>query len=260
MAILALAIDHAGGKAVYGSLDVASDAGKNELIELEHRIGYQFVSPEYLHKALTHASVKSRSGENYQYERLEFLGDRVLGLVVSELLFETFPDAEEGELSLRLNAMVSGKTCAMVADEIKLHEFIRTGTDLKNLKSKRMQGVRGDVVEALIAAIYLDGGLEAASRVVRILWQSRLFLANAARRDSKTALQEWAHAEKLGTPVYELVARAGPDHDPLFTVNVVLQGRENCKGRGRSKRTAEQNAARKLLEREGVWQSEEKSR
>lgn len=231
--------------------------GKEELGELEQRIGYQFSSLESLHKALTHASAIRRNTDNYQYERLEFLGDRVLGLVVSELLFETFPNAEEGELSLRLNALVSGKTCAEIADEIKLHEYIRTGTDLKHLTSKRMQGVRADVVEAMIAAVYLDGGLGAAACVVKKLWQKRLFLADAARRDSKTALQEWAHSQKLGTPNYQLVDQSGPDHDPLFTVTVHLENNEGAEGKGRSKRSAEQRAARKVLEREGIWQAEE---
>ncbi len=231
--------------------------GKAERSELEQRLGYTFSSPEYMIKALTHASALRKSRDNYQYERLEFLGDRVLGLVISELLFETFPEAEEGELSLRLNALVSGKTCALIADEIGLHEFIRTGTDVKHLKSKRMQGVRGDVMEALIAAVYLDGGLDAAGTTIRKLWQDRLFLADAARHDSKTALQEWAHAKKHGTPHYRLVEQTGPDHDPLFTVNVVFDDMKGSEGKGRSKRSAEQSAARKILEREGVWQREE---
>jgi ribonuclease-3 len=236
---------------------VQKGIGKEQLEELENRIGHQFSAQESLHKALTHASAIRRNVDNYQYERLEFLGDRVLGLVVSELLFETFPEAKEGELSLRLNSLVSGKTCAEVADEIMLHEFIRTGTDLKHLTSKRMQGVRADVVEAMIAAVYLDGGLEAAARVVKKLWQKRLFLADAARRDSKTALQEWAHAKKLETPTYHLVDQDGPDHDPVFTVKVELSNKDSAKGKGRSKRSAEQQAARKILEREGVWKIED---
>ena len=229
---------------------------KDQLEELERRIGYGFSSPQYLSRALTHASAAKHTKDGHQYERLEFLGDRVLGLVVSELLFETFPEAAEGELSLRLNALVNGKTCALVADQISLHEFIRTGSDLKHLTSKRMQGVRADVVEAVIAAIYLDGGLDAASKVVRKLWGDRLFLADAARRDSKTALQEWAHSNNCGTPTYELLSQQGPDHDPVFTVRVILENAEGSEGKGRSKRSAEQNAARIVLERENVWKAE----
>ena len=230
---------------------------KDQLKELERRIGYKFSSPQYLSRALTHASATKHSKHGHQYERLEFLGDRVLGLVVSELLFETFPDAAEGELSLRLNALVSGKTCALIADQINLHEFIRTGADLKHLTSKRMQGVRADVIEAVIASIYLDGDLAAASKVVRELWGDRLFLADAARRDSKTALQEWAHSNKCGTPTYELVNQLGPDHDPVFTVKVMLENAESAEGTGRSKRSAEQSAAQIVLERESVWRVED---
>lgn len=230
---------------------------KDQLEELERRIGYGFSSLQYLSRALTHASAAIHTKDGHQYERLEFLGDRVLGLVVSELLFETFPEAAEGELSLRLNALVNGKTCALVADQISLHEFIRTGSDLKHLTSKRMQGVRADVVEAVIAAVYLDGGLKAASKVVRKLWGDRLFLADAARRDSKTALQEWAHSNKCGTPTYQLVGQQGPDHDPVFTVKVVLENAEGSEGKGRSKRSAEQNAAQSVLERENVWQAKD---
>ncbi len=237
---------------------MSQEFGNKQIAELEQRIGYHFDAPLHLHKALTHASATKRSNEDNQYERLEFLGDRVLGLVVSELLFETFPDAAEGELSLRLNALVNGKTCALIADEIELHKFIRTGTDLKHLTGKRMQGVRADVMEALIAAVYLDGGLDAASKVIRNLWHSRLHLADAARRDSKTALQEWAHANKYGMPHYELVAQEGPDHDPVFSIKVHLDGAEGADGKGRSKRSAEQNAARKVLENVGIWENEGK--
>ncbi len=235
-----------------------NNISKQQLDELERRIGYKFDSPQHLGRALTHASATKHNVDGQQYERLEFLGDRVLGLVVSELLFETFPDAAEGELSLRLNALVNGKTCALIADQISLHEFIRAGADLKHLTSKRMQGVRADVVEAVIAAVYLDGGLSEASKVVRKLWGDRLFLADAARRDSKTALQEWAHSNKCSTPTYELVNQQGPDHDPVFTVKVILENHEGCEGKGRSKRSAEQNAARIILEREGIWDAEEK--
>lgn len=221
--------------------------------ELERRIEYHFASPEFLAKALTHASASKPGNHGHHYERLEFLGDRVLGLVVSVLLFETFPKAAEGELSLRLNALVNGKTCAEVADEIELYRFIRAGADLKHLTSKRMRGVRADVMEALIAAIYLDGGLEAASAVVRRLWQSRLHLADAARRDSKTAVQEWAHANQHGTPRYEIIEQQGPDHDPVFTVKINLINIDSETGSGHSKRSAEQQAAKKVLERENVW-------
>ncbi|MCB1385741.1 MAG: ribonuclease III [Nitratireductor sp.] len=224
---------------------------------LEKRLGIEFSDYENLERALTHASVRKKSDNNFHYQRLEFLGDRVLGLAVAELLFERFPDANEGELSLRLNALVKGRTLAEISDELELHEFIRTGGDLKELTGKRMQSVRADVLEALIASIYLDAGLPVVVDFIKRFWKQRLHVSEEARRDSKTALQEWAHSNRLGTPRYREQKRSGPDHDPVFTVAVQIHGREDTEGTGRSKRSAEQNAARAVLIREGVWQEEE---
>jgi ribonuclease-3 len=178
----------------------------------------------------------------------------VLGLCVAELLFKTFKAAEEGELSVRLNQLVSAESCAMVADELELHRFIRTGADVKKLTGKRMLNVRADVVESLIAALYLDGGLEVARAFVLRYWQERATQPNAARRDAKTELQEWAHANFGVTPAYRVDDRSGPDHDPRFTVTVEIPGVTPETGSDRSKRAAEQVAATKILEREGVWQ------
>lgn len=228
--------------------------GSKRFGNLEARLGYEFANYENLERALTHASVRKKSDNNFHYQRLEFLGDRVLGLAVAELLFEKYPDANEGELSLRLNALVKGKTLAEISDDLELHEFIRTGGDLKELKGKRMQSVRADVLEALIASIYLDGGLDAAVDFIKRFWKERLHTVEETRRDSKTALQEWAHSNRLGTPRYKEQKRSGPDHDPVFTVTVQVNGQEETSGSGRSKRAAEQNAARAMLIREQVWQ------
>ncbi|NRP71164.1 Ribonuclease 3 [Ensifer psoraleae] len=219
---------------------------------LEAVIGYQFVEKERLDRALTHSSARNAKGSNYQ--RLEFLGDRVLGLCVAELLFQTFRDANEGELSVRLNQLVSAESCAKVADDLSLHEFIRTGSDVKKITGKHMMNVRADVVESLIAAIYLDGGLEAARRFVLLHWTARAASADGARRDAKTELQEWAHARFGVAPKYRTDDRSGPDHDPRFTVTVEVMGLAPETGTDRSKRGAEQVAATRLLEREGVWQ------
>ncbi|MBB4185053.1 ribonuclease-3 [Sinorhizobium terangae] len=219
---------------------------------LEAVIGYQFSEKERLDRALTHSSARSAKGSNYQ--RLEFLGDRVLGLCVAELLFQTFRDANEGELSVRLNQLVSAESCAKVADDLSLHEFIRTGSDVKKITGKHMMNVRADVVESLIAAIYLDGGLEAARRFVLLHWTDRAASADGARRDAKTELQEWAHARFGVAPKYRTDDRSGPDHDPRFTVTVEVAGLQPETGTDRSKRGAEQVAATRLLEREGVWQ------
>lgn len=219
---------------------------------LEAAIGYAFSDKERLDRAITHASARPGKGSNY--ERLEFLGDRVLGLCVAELLFTTFRQAAEGELSVRLNQLVSADSCAAVADELGLHRFIRTGADVKKLTGKPMLNVRADVVESLIAAIYLDGGLEAARGFVLRNWEGRATRADGARRDAKTELQEWAHAKFASPPVYRVDDRSGPDHDPCFTVTVEIPGVAPATGSERSKRAAEQVAATKILEREGVWQ------
>lgn len=217
---------------------------------LEAAIGYAFTTKERLDRAITHASARPAKGSNY--ERLEFLGDRVLGLCVAELLFQTFREASEGELSVRLNHLVSAETCAKVSDDLGLHQFIRTGADVKKLTAKPMMNVRADVVEALIAAIYLDGGLEAARGFILRNWQDRARSEHGGRRDAKTELQEWAHAKFATTPVYRIDERSGPDHDPRFTVTVEIAGVAPATGTERSKRAAEQAAATKILEREGV--------
>ncbi len=219
---------------------------------LEALIGHEFAEKERLDRALTHASARTQKGGNY--ERLEFLGDRVLGLCVAELLFRTFGTATEGELSVRLNQLVSADTCAEVADELGLHLFIRTGADVKKLTGKRMMNVRADVVESLIAAIYLDGGLEVARRFILKFWEKRAARADGARRDAKTELQEWSHAKFGITPIYRVEERTGPDHDPRFTVTVEVTGVRPETGIERSKRAAEQVAATRMLEREGIWQ------
>ena len=215
-------------------------------------IGHDFSNKERLERALTHSSARRRGQGNY--ERLEFLGDRVLGLVIAEQLFALFPTAKEGELSVRLNQLVSAETCAAVADELQLHTFIRTGTDIKNVAAKRMANVRADVMESLIAAIYLDAGLDAARRFILDKWGARARASAGVRRDAKTELQEWAHAATGDAPAYVIVERRGPDHDPLFTVRVTVSGFADETGSGRSRRAAEQDAATRMLERQGVWQ------
>ncbi|MFK5979798.1 MAG: ribonuclease III [Rhizobiaceae bacterium] len=230
------------------------ERGKRRFGVLEERLGFIFNDYENLERALTHASVRKKSDDSFHYERLEFLGDRVLGVAIAQMIYVAFPDADEGELSLRLNAMVKGSTLAQISDKLGLHEFIRTGGDLKELKGKRMQSVRADVLEALIASIFLDSGLDASNAFIERFWVDRIYDDAGAERDSKTALQEWAHANRLGTPVYSELKRTGPDHDPEFTVGVVVKERVECTGIGRSKRAAEQVAAGAMLEQEGVWE------
>ena len=218
---------------------------------LNKATGHEFRDVERLERALTHSSA-GRDGHGH-YERLEFVGDRVLGLVISELLFQRFPKANEGELSVRLNALVNADTCAAVADELGLHKMILTGSDVKRLTGKRMRNVRADVIESLIAAIYFEAGLEGAKAFIERYWSDRADEVHSARRDAKTELQEWAHARGAEAPEYRILKRDGPDHEPSFTVGVLIDGVQRAKGQGRSKRIAEQEAAEIVLREENVW-------
>jgi ribonuclease-3 len=217
--------------------------------------GHVFRDHDRLRRALTHASARHSLGVDY--ERMEFLGDRVLGLVVADFVFNAFPDATEGELSLRLNALVNAETLAAIADEIGLTELIHTGSEIRKLAGSKRVNIRADALEALIAAVYLEGGLEAARRFVLRYWEPRSRSAVAARRDAKTELQEWAHQVSGSPPVYAIEGREGPDHDPVFTISVRVGSYEPAVATGRSKREAEQAAASAVLIREGVWADEE---
>lgn len=214
--------------------------------------GLAFADADLLRRALTHAS----AGEGKDYQRLEFLGDRVLGLVVAQMVFEANPGAPEGELSLRLNALVNAETLAGIADEIGLSRLIVAGAELRTLTGRKRVNLRADVMEALIAAVYLEGGLEAARAFVRRYWEGRSKAPTAARRDAKTELQEWAHQVAKAAPSYAVESREGPDHDPVFEVSVRIAGVKPETAKGRSKREAEQAAATALLVREGVWTGE----
>ncbi|PHP68292.1 ribonuclease III [Zhengella mangrovi] len=233
----------------------ARRTGATLAAEIGRLTGHDFSDPARLERAVTHASARKSGGADY--ERLEFLGDRVLGLVVAELLFGEFPHANEGELSVRLNQLVSAETCADIAEEIGLHDFIITGAEIKSLAGRKRLNLRADVMESVIATIYLDGGLDAARPFILKHWAGRARAAGAGRRDPKTALQEWAHRQGGLVPVYVVDSREGPDHDPLFAVSVTVGKRPPEQGTGRSKRAAEQEAATRLLVREGEWKEGE---
>ncbi len=222
---------------------------------LETTAGLTFRDPERLRRALTHGSARSKNA-GIDYERMEFLGDRVLGLVVAEFLYQSFPGASEGELSLRLNAMVNAEVLAAISEEIGLPDLIYAGSDMKTVAGRKRINLRADALESLIAAIYLEGGIEAARAFIARHWFGRPMAMAAARRDPKTELQEWAHVVGGGVPAYLIDSREGPDHDPVFTVSVHITGKDPATGRGRTKRQAEQEAASAVLIREGVWPKE----
>jgi ribonuclease III len=211
---------------------------------LEIRIGYRFVSRALLEEAVSHVSA-ARDGRSYQ--RLEFLGDRVLGLIVSSMLFEAFPLASEGELSKRLADLVRKQTCAEIARDWDLGAALRLGMGEKRSGARRKDAFLGDACEALIGAVYCDGGFEPADRLVRKAWEARMRAPVEVPRDHKTMLQEWAQGRGLALPLYRDIAREGPDHAPVFTVSVQVSGQAEVMGTGVSKRLAERDAAERAM-------------
>ena len=219
---------------------------------LEQTIGYHFKDGELLVRALTHISALAGGSRAGSYQRLEFLGDHVLGLVISEMLFRAFPRGDEGELSRRLADLVRRETCADVARAIQLGEALRLGTSESNSGGRARTAILADVCEALVGAVFLYGGYAKAAEMVERLWGERMRAPTRPLRDPKTMLQEWAQARGLPTPAYREVERIGPHHNPEFRIAVTLPEREPAEGRGRSKRMAEQAAAAAMLQREGV--------
>jgi ribonuclease-3 len=228
-------------------------AGPKRLKPLETALGYQFQDRKLLRRALTHASTRSGGLAEHDNERLEFLGDRVLGLAVAELLAEMFPAESEGELARRYNRLVRRETCASVGAEIKLGRFLVLSGSEEESGGRAKATILGDACEAVLGAIFLDGGFEPAREVVRRLWTNRIGTGEQVRPDAKSALQEWAQGRGLALPDYAEIVREGPDHRPLFTAEVRIRGLEPARGKGASKRLAEQDAATTLLVREGVW-------
>lgn len=227
-------------------------------LRIEARLGYRFQDASLLMTALTHVSaIKQANGRAGSYQRLEFLGDHVLGLVVSDMLFRAFPAAEEGELSKRLADLVRRETCADVGQVLGLADAIQTGPGSGVTASRLRASVLADVCEAVIGAVFLDGGYEAAAELITQNWRERLDKPMAALRDPKTVLQEWALGRGLPVPVYREVGRSGPDHKPEFRVAVNLPGLAEAEGGGRSKQAAEKAAALEMLTREGVMTSSE---
>jgi ribonuclease III len=218
-----------------------------DLRAFETRIGYQFVAGEHLVRAVTHASIGTVTRPDNQ--RLEFLGDRVLGLVMARALFVADHAASEGQLAPRFNALVRKETCAEVAREIGLGDVLRLGRSEMLSGGRRKETLLGDAMEAVIAAVFLDGGFDAAEQVILRLWGPRIGAVADVPRDAKTALQEWAQSRGLGLPAYVETAREGPDHAPQFTVVVKLENDATETARAGSKRAAEQAAAAALLAR-----------
>ena len=216
-----------------------------ELKSFEKRIGYTFSDPALLIRAVTHSSVGSQNREDNQ--RLEFLGDRVLGLVMAGALLEGDTEASEGQLAPRFNALVRKETCADVAREIDLGAVLRLGRSEMLSGGRRKQALLGDAMEAVIAAVYRDSGFDAARDLILRLWGARIGQVKDDARDAKTALQEWAQARGMKPPSYVELSRSGPDHAPVFEIAARLENGAEATASAGSKRQAEQAAAQALL-------------
>ena len=214
--------------------------------DLETRLGHTFKDRDLLRQALTHASVSTVDSN----ERQEFLGDRVLGLVIAEQLHHRFPADPEGMMALKLNALVRSEACARAAEKIGLGEFLILANSEAVSGGRRKEAILAGACEAVIAALYLDGGFDVARDFILRNWEEQFAGLGRDMRDAKTALQEWAQAKKGGTaPVYKLLKREGPDHAPRFQVEVSVTGQPPVTGEGSSKREAEQAAARAMLDK-----------
>lgn len=222
--------------------------------KLQQRLGYRFADPDLLEQALTHSSALSPARRiERSYQRLEFLGDRVLGLVVADMLYRRYPLSNEGDLSRSLNTLVRKETCAEIARQLELGGEMVLGDSEARSGGAGKDAILGDVAEAVIGAIYLDGGLDPAYHFVERLFGAFLSDGQAGRADAKTTLQEWAQARGLEPPSYIQVARTGPDHAPEFTIAVALDGYERIEAIGPSKKIAEHKAAELFLIDRQVW-------
>jgi ribonuclease-3 len=228
-------------------------SAKAAVAAIEARIGHKFADPALLITAFTHVSALKPSHKRADsYQRLEFLGDRVLGLVVSDMLYRAFPNADEGELSKRLADLVRKESCAEVAKSLGLFDDIKLGQVGASASARLRKSVLGDICEAVIGAVFLDGGYAAAAQFVERNWTERMRKLRRPLRDPKTVLQEWAQGKGLPTPVYREIERTGPHHDPQFRVAVDLPGLDPAEGVGGNKRAAEKVAASVMIAREGI--------
>ncbi|MCF8496151.1 MAG: ribonuclease III [Alphaproteobacteria bacterium] len=217
----------------------------SSLRDLEKTIGHQFRNPALLETALTHSS----TGMEANYERLEFLGDRVVGLIVAEMLYRHFPAEAEGDLAKRLAALVQGKFLALIAVSINLQSFVILSDAERTTGGADNENILSDVFEALVGALYLDGGFKPCQTFVEQLWAEHLHTMITPPQHPKTTLQEWAQAQGLPLPLYEIAAQEGPDHAPLFRIRLRVQGHPEILAEGPSRQAAERQAARNFLER-----------
>jgi ribonuclease-3 len=218
---------------------------------LEKSIGYKFNDTTYVERALTHSSANQNS-DKLDYERLEFLGDRVVNLIVADLLFLTFSDEREGELAKRHTALVRTEMLAKISKELSLGDFVILSSAERRAGGAENDNILADLTEAVTAAIYLDGGYRAAQDFIKNILGDRLIDMKEPPRDAKTALQEWTQAQGYGLPTYDLVEQSGPDHAPDFTVCLIVQDHHPINATSNSKKRAEKDAARLFLVQKGL--------
>ncbi len=217
--------------------------------DLEHRLGHTFENPRLLQQALTHPSLAGGKGmRKDSNQRMEFLGDRVLGLIIAEMLYQAYPDEEEGAMARRHTAMVRREALARVASEIGLAGHVNMAPSEQDTGGRQNPALLADACEAVIAAIYLDGGIAPAGQFIRRYWAPLMAEIAVPPLDAKTALQEYAQSQGLALPSYQEICRSGPAHDPVFTMAVTIEGSDPVSATGGSKRVAEQATAALLLD------------
>lgn len=227
-------------------------ARRRSTTSLETALGYSFKTREPLDRALTHASVRSEQGKTEDNERLEFLGDRVLGIVIAELLLERDPAASEGALARRFNRLVRKELCARVGRVLGVGPLLLLSASEDESGGREKETILADATEAVLAAVFLEAGFDRVRAVIRRLWAPLLDEMPETVADAKSMLQEWAQGQGLPLPRYVEVSREGPDHAPMFTTEVCIDGKRPARGSGSNKRAAEQSAASAMLVREGV--------
>lgn len=215
----------------------------SDFSQLEDRLEHDFSNKDLLTKALTHSSLQEKN-----YERLEFLGDRVLGLIIAQLLYNEFKQEREGDLAKRHTALVNGETLSQIATEIDLGKHLRLSNAERASGGEENINILADVMEALIAALYIDAGLDKTIQILEKLWGERIQTMTAPPQDPKTSLQEWAQGNGLPLPSYEVTDRQGPAHAPSFTVEVSLPDLPKASATASSKKIAQKEAAQKLLD------------
>lgn len=220
--------------------------------DLEDKLGYRFKREALLERALTHSSLKGSRMVGEDNERLEFVGDRVLGLAIAGMLEQRYPKASEGELARHLNRLVRGETCAKIGRDLGLGEYLILSESEAGSGGRLKATILADAVEAVLGAIFLEAGFDRARDVALRLWHEDGDPLPPALSDPKSTLQEWAQGQGLPLPRYDHIERTGPDHAPHFTTEVRIKGKAPARGEGASKRASEQSAAIAFLEREGV--------